>query len=349
MLYPGERVRLLRELPDSGLARGAECEVAGIGEAKEGNSAEVRWYASGKLRTAKVPLDAIEPVLSFSTEQRTAVLWGLNGTEQLVENVMHTMLDRGLELGAGLNLAVLHYDAGERWWKRVELLSDRSGATIASSAHVWDGFVIGFAGEARFHLEFRRKGRREPALLLHERDAVYQEQVCRAPAAMDLARLLMDLSKAASAGYCAFPVADAWMMDEDWPTLLRPPYYPDFFLLPELKVLPELPPEFRSAQLSDGGLMVTDLPVKFAPHDEPPRPGERELALGSLRKCKALGEKYYDQLYETHQGATGLYASAKDAFYDAISIANRLGLKDEASALEKRLQHIKGVFRSQFT
>jgi hypothetical protein len=130
---------------------------------------------------------------------------------------------------------------------------------------------------------------------------------------------------------------------------LRPPYYPDFFLVPGNTALTELPSEFRSAKLSDGHLMITDLPVKFAPHDDLPKVEERGLALASLRKCKSLGEKYYDQLYETRLGTTGLYASAKDAFYDAIAIANRLGLKNEAEAIEQRLQHIKQVFRSQFS
>jgi len=220
---------------------------------------------------------------------------------------------------------------------------------VATSAHTWDGCVVGFSGEQRFHLEFRLKGRAGPVLLLHERDAVYTQQLGRISAAMELVRILMDLSGAATAQDCAFPVAQAWMMDEDWASLLRPPYYPDLFLLPEAQALKDLPAEFRSAKLSHGRLMVTALPVKFAPHDSPPQPGDREFALGSLRKCKALGEKYYDQLYETRHGTTGLYSSAKEAFYDAISLANQLGLKDEADALERRLQHIKGVFRSQFT
>jgi hypothetical protein len=68
-----------------------------------------------------------------------------------------------------------------------------------------------------------------------------------------------------------------------------------------------------------------------------------------LRKCKALGEKYYDQMYETRFGTSGLYADAKDAFHDAIAAANELGLKEEAAALEKRLDNIRGVFRSQFS
>jgi hypothetical protein len=54
-------------------------------------------------------------------------------------------------------------------------------------------------------------------------------------------------------------------------------------------------------------------------------------------------------MYESGRGANGCYSSAKDAFYDAIGLANELGLKEEAEALSKRLEHIKAVFRSQFT
>ena len=350
MLYPGEDVRLRHELPDTGLVQGAVCEVVAPSQGPEDSPAvEIKWYAAGQARTAKVPLESVEPVLSPSTEQRTAVFWALEApSDRLIETVMRAMHDRGLALREGLNVARLHYDANERWWKRDEPFSDPSAAMIATSA-AWDGCVVGFAGEARFHLEFRLKGRGAPALLLHERDAVYAEQARRIPAAMNLVRVLMDLREKAAAQYCAFPVADAWMMDQDWPSLLRPPYYPDFFLLPESQVLADLPQEFRTANLTHDRLMVTDLPVKFTPHESPPEPGDRELALGSLRKCKSLGEKYYDQLYETRLGATGLYSSAKESFYDAISLANRLGLKEEAETLERRLQHIKDVFRSQFT
>jgi hypothetical protein len=242
VFYPGETIRLLRDLPDAGLLQGAECEVVSASPA----SMEVRWYAGGQARTAMVQSDATEPVLSTSTEQRTAVLWAIESpSQQLVENVMHAMLDRGFALSAGLNVARLHYDAREYWWKRDEPFSDPTGATVVTSAHAWDGCVVGFAGEARFHMEFKLKGRRGAALLVHERDAVYQEQVQNVPAAMELARLLMDLRKAAGAGCCAFPVADPWITDEDWTTLLRPPYYPDFFLLPEGQQVADLPREFR--------------------------------------------------------------------------------------------------------
>ena len=42
-------------------------------------------------------------------------------------------------------------------------------------------------------------------------------------------------------------------------------------------------------------------------------------------------------------------SEAKECYYDAIGLARRLGLVEETEALEKRLEHIKAVFRSQFT
>ena len=77
-----------------------------------------------------------------------------------------------------------------------------------------------------------------------------------------------------------------------------------------------------------------------------PAPAERE----HLAHLVALGEKAYDDMYETHDqsAATVCYCDAKDAYYDAIGLARRLGLDDEARKLEERLQHIKAVYRHQF-
>ena len=47
--------------------------------------------------------------------------------------------------------------------------------------------------------------------------------------------------------------------------------------------------------------------------------------------------------------ATAFYSDAKESFYSAIELAGELGLKQEVEKLEKRLEHIKGVFRSQFS
>jgi hypothetical protein len=77
---------------------------------------------------------------------------------------------------------------------------------------------------------------------------------------------------------------------------------------------------------------------------------ERKSQLEQLARLKALGEKYYDDMYEAHSfgGATACYSDAKECFYDAIGLARRLGLEEEVNTLEDRLAHIKAVFRSQF-
>lgn len=76
----------------------------------------------------------------------------------------------------------------------------------------------------------------------------------------------------------------------------------------------------------------------------------RQQQLAQLEHLKKLGEKYYDDMYEAHSssGATACYSDAKECFYDAIALARRLGLEEETEAIEKRLAHIKAVFRSQF-
>jgi hypothetical protein len=138
-------------------------------------------------------------------------------------------------------------------------------------------------------------------------------------------------------------------MDESWDSLLQQPYYPDLFIIPQSKLPRELPPLYRAGKLIEEKAILTTLPVKFAPTDDAIQPTERELKLNQLRTCKAIGEKAYDQLYETHGSTTGLYSDAKEAFYDAIRIARELGLNEEVAELEKRLAHIKAVYRSQFT
>ena len=73
--------------------------------------------------------------------------------------------------------------------------------------------------------------------------------------------------------------------------------------------------------------------------------------LARLANLKAMGERAYDGMYEAHSssGATACYSDAKECYYDAISLANQLGLKEEVEALQKRLDHIKAVFRGQFS
>jgi hypothetical protein len=75
---------------------------------------------------------------------------------------------------------------------------------------------------------------------------------------------------------------------------------------------------------------------------------ERDAQLKQLEHLKAMGEKAYDDMYET-RSATASYSDAKECYYDAIGLARQLGLNEEVEALEKRLAHIKAVFRGQFT
>ena len=67
-----------------------------------------------------------------------------------------------------------------------------------------------------------------------------------------------------------------------------------------------------------------------------------------LRELERLGEAYYDAMYDA-RNPTADYASAKDAFRDAIALALEFGETTTAERLQSRLAHIKAVFRSQFT
>ncbi len=67
-----------------------------------------------------------------------------------------------------------------------------------------------------------------------------------------------------------------------------------------------------------------------------------------LRQLEALAEKYYDEMYET-RSPSGAYSDAKECLYDAINLARQIGREEDAVRLEKRLEHIKSVFRSQMS
>jgi hypothetical protein len=299
--------------------------------------------------TASLAFKDVELVVEQSLLFRTAGFWTLQGSrDKLVELAINSLLDSGLLLRDGLNVARLHYDRDDRWWKWGEKISDPTGALAVTSAPAWDGCVVAFSGRQRFHLEFRLRGGRDPVIFLHEREAAYADQIMATESAMSLVRVLMNLASAVGARYCAFPIADPWLEDEDWQSLMRPPLYPDFFMLPETE-LPEGLPGFREIKLTENRAVWTWLPMKGSPLEVAFHRTDEELNRNRLRKLNALGEKYYDQMYESGRGANSCYSNAKDAFYDAIALAKELGLNEEAEALSKRLEHIKAVFRSQFS
>lgn len=78
---------------------------------------------------------------------------------------------------------------------------------------------------------------------------------------------------------------------------------------------------------------------------------ERQSKLNYLATCRTEAEKAYDGMYEAHsfRDANDCYRDAKDYFYAAIGHAEDIGLKEDAVALRQRLEHVKAVFRSQFT
>lgn len=76
-----------------------------------------------------------------------------------------------------------------------------------------------------------------------------------------------------------------------------------------------------------------------------------EATARRLTALEEAAEAYYDQMYDarTPSDATACYSSAKEALYDAIGLARSAGDAERAERLEKRLAHIKAVFRSQFS
>src|ERR1700686_1244441 len=127
MLYPGETVRLLRELPESALPQYMEGSVVSVLQDTGGEplAAEVRFYRDEGALTAKVPFANMELVISRSMLDRTAVFWALDGPpEKVVAAAMHSVLDGGFLMREGMNVARLYYDRDDRWWKWGEKLSD---------------------------------------------------------------------------------------------------------------------------------------------------------------------------------------------------------------------------------
>jgi len=79
----------------------------------------------------------------------------------------------------------------------------------------------------------------------------------------------------------------------------------------------------------------------------PPPEGTR----ARLPWLEAQAEKAFDALYDARprSATAGLYSDAKEFLNDAIALARRLGLAEEAERLSRRLDHIKAVFRGQFS
>ncbi len=351
MIEKYDSVRLTRELPEHQLAAGREGTVEQVVRSEDGRilGAEVRFYTQTGAIIPVLPLEVLEPVLA-NARHRTAVLWELRKPlQQIVESAMGAMFARGFAMDAGLNVVRLHYISRDKWWRWGDPIRVATGGEVLAASSLWDGIAVAFSGWEGFQLEFRPAGQR-PALFLHERDGAFLKQSRETHYAMEFLRLLLDLCAASEAEYCAFPVDTAWLVEGNWPSLLAEPLYADFLLLPPGRQLNSSDDSsFRRIQLTDGRTIVTTMPMKSSPHESPAIRSERDLKLSQLRKLKALGEKYYDQMYDARTGLSGLYADIKDSFRDAVALASELGLMEESKILGERLEHIKAVFRSQFS
>ena len=75
---------------------------------------------------------------------------------------------------------------------------------------------------------------------------------------------------------------------------------------------------------------------------------ERTAKLANLMNYKAEGEKAYDEMYEAHSfgHAGACYSDAKDFFYEAIKLAEELGMVNEAASITKRLELQVGLQKS---
>ncbi len=75
-------------------------------------------------------------------------------------------------------------------------------------------------------------------------------------------------------------------------------------------------------------------------------PDERETRIKTL---EAAAEQAYDDMYEAHSwsGCSDAFHDVKEFLYEAIRLATELGLSDEVTRLEKRLEHICAVYDSQ--
>ncbi|HEY6251408.1 MAG TPA: hypothetical protein VI685_15730, partial [Candidatus Angelobacter sp.] len=177
MFYQGERVRLLRELPELALKKHLEGSVVGIRRGEEGQplAAEIRFLAGPQSVTAELPLDAIEPVVDLPSGC-TAVLWRLEKPWQtLIEQGVNAMLDGGFQMRQGLNVMQLVYNRSLQVWQGGDKLSDPTGAQAVVAGSAWDGCIVAFSGIQRFAFEFRLHGR-QPYVMLHQRWEVYNEQ-----------------------------------------------------------------------------------------------------------------------------------------------------------------------------
>ena len=70
-----------------------------------------------------------------------------------------------------------------------------------------------------------------------------------------------------------------------------------------------------------------------------------------IKSLETYAEKAYDEMYEARSPAAagGYFSEVKEVLTQAITLARENGLKEETGRLEKRLDHIGKVYKSQFS
>ena len=66
-----------------------------------------------------------------------------------------------------------------------------------------------------------------------------------------------------------------------------------------------------------------------------------------IARLEALAEAAYERMYDADRPKDA-YEDACDYFNDAIELASRSGLEDEAARLSARKAHVAAVYDSQF-
>ena len=128
----------------------------------------------------------------------------------------------------------------------------------------------------------------------------------------------------------------------EWDNKSAPTFY-----LPEVKL------EISNPEASFNGPICQnskndDLEVRESEAREHENSKNNQPEDTQLNELEAIAEAEYDEMYDS-RNPTGCYSRAKEAFYGALKLATQLGRQADAIRLEKRLQHVKAVFRSQFT
>ncbi|MBI5624602.1 MAG: hypothetical protein HY924_12555 [Elusimicrobia bacterium] len=100
----------------------------------------------------------------------------------------------------------------------------------------------------------------------------------------------------------------------------------------------------RSVEMPGSVIVAWRWFLRELPWEKPAGPMSDRDRLEWLTK---QAEKFYELMYDSTRPGFE-FRESKEAFEDAITLAWKLGLGDEAERLTKRLAHVKAVYAKQF-